>query len=516
MKSYKYILTLLLVTLFLGCNDDEFDSGFLDNVEAPSKIEALFTITQDNTGLVTIQPYGEAVSNYTIYYGDDTTEPVTIAPGEKTQHNYAEGVYNVRIIGNGINGKQTEITKELTVTFRAPEELAVVITPVTGDPFSIKVTATAEYETFYEVTFGDDDTATPVQFNEGDEVTHTYTAIGTYEVKVIAYSGGAAFTEHTESVTITNPLLLPIDFENPTLNYAFTDFGNAVTTVVDNPHSTGINTSSRVGQSIKSPGAEVWAGTIITLDEPIDFSVLNHFKVKVWSPAAGVTVKLKIENLADANINHEVDQVTTVAGDWEYLTYDFSGVDLAQEYSKVIFFFNFGVVGAGDTYFFDDISLTAPPESLTLPLTFEFASVEYVFNGFGGSNGSKIANPHIGGINTSANIGQVIKNAGAETWAGVAMPLVAPIDFSSQQKIKMKVWSPAAGVPVLLKLEDIPLTVSTELLATTTVANQWEELTWDFTGIVNANNYQNVILFFDFNNPGTGATYYFDDIELTN
>lgn len=514
MKSFKYIITLLLVALFIGCNDDEFDSGFLDNVEAPSKVDALFTITQDNTGLVTIQPNGEAVTNYTVDYGDGTPDPATVAPGQKTQHNYAEGVYNVKIIANGINGKQTEITKELTVTFRAPEELEVVIAPVVGDPFFIKVTAAAEYETFFEVTYGDESAV--AQFNEGDEVTHTYAAIGTYEVTVTAFSGGAATTVHTQNVTITNPLLLPIDFENPTLNYAFSDFGNAVTSVVDNPHATGINTSSKVGQSIKSPGAETWAGTAITLDEPIDFSTLHHFRLKVWSPAAGITVKFKIENLTDGAINHEVDQVTTVAGDWEYLTYDFSGANPTQDYSKVVLFFNFGAVGAGDTYFFDDIAQAAPPESLSLPLTFEFASVEYVFNGFGNAVGAKVANPHVEGINTSANVGQFIKNAGAETWAGVAMPLIAPIDFSAQHKIKAKVWSPAAGVPVLLKLENIPNTTSTELLATTTVANQWEELTWDFTGIVNANNYQNVIMFFDFNNPGVGTTFYFDDIELTN
>ena len=56
--------------------------------------------------------------------------------------------------------------------------------------------------------------------------------------------------------------------------------------------------------------------------------------------------------------------------------------------------------------------------------------------------------------------------------------------------------------------------INIEKDASTTVANGWEELTYDFSGIVNSNNYQRVVVFFDFGNAGTGATYYFDDIKL--
>jgi hypothetical protein len=86
------------------------------------------------------------------------------------------------------------------------------------------------------------------------------------------------------------------------------------------------------------------------------------------------------------------------------------------------------------------------------------------------------------------------------------------------QKIKMKVWSPQAGAVVKLKLENLAngTGINTELDATTTVANGWEELTYNFTGINNANNYQRVVVFFDFGNAGNGATYYFDDIKLSN
>jgi hypothetical protein len=81
----------------------------------------------------------------------------------------------------------------------------------------------------------------------------------------------------------------------------------------------------------------------------------------------------------------------------------------------------------------------------------------------------------------------------------------------------MKVWSPAAGITVKFKMENLANSnINIERDATTTVANTWEELTYDFSGIVNSNNYQRMVVFFAFGNAGTGATYYFDDIKTSN
>jgi hypothetical protein len=76
----------------------------------------------------------------------------------------------------------------------------------------------------------------------------------------------------------------------------------------------------------------------------------------------------------------------------------------------------------------------------------------------------------------------------------------------------MKVYSPRAGVPVLLKLEgDVgPSEVSTN----TTVANAWETLTWNFAGKP-SNVYNKLVFMFDFGTVGNGtanSTFLFDDI----
>lgn len=517
MKNIKLIAGFFFLSLLMACSQDDSDTSFFDDANAPENISALFTITQNNSGLVTIAPHGEGVVSYQVLYGDATAEPADVAVGQKTTHTYAEGQYDVKIIAIGINGKTTEAILPLTVSFVAPANLDVTVTPAVGDTFSIGVSATADFETYFEVWFGEDPSQIPVQFNQGDVVNHTYGAIGTYQVKVVAYSGGVATTEVIETVTISNPVTLPITFENTTLNYQFIDFGNAATSLVANPDISGINLSAKVGKSVKTPGAEVWAGTTMVLDSPIDFSTLTKFRIKVWSPAVGVTIKLKIENQNDANINHEVDQVTTVANAWQYLTYDFGTVNTANSYSKVILFFNFGTNGSGDTYYFDDIRQTDGSEPKILPLTFESTTLNYGFGDFGNAFASRVANPQSSGINTSGFVAQVVKVAGAEVWAGTAITLTEPIDFSTYHKIKIKVWSPAAGIPVLLKLENSGNTgINTELTATTTVANGWQELTYDFNSINNNNNYQNIVLFFDFGTNGNGATYYFDDVKLSN
>jgi subtilisin-like proprotein convertase family protein len=518
MKNYKYFIGLLLAVITLSCSGDS-DSGteFLGEVAAPTNISALFTISNDNTGKVTIRPDGEGVSAYDIYFGDGTVEPATVAPGQDYDHIYAEGHYTVKIVAMTVNGKTTEYTQDLDVTFVAPENLQMTAIATVGNAYQLNVSASADYETYFEVTFGDDPAAVPVQFNQGQTISHTYTTVGTYTITVIAYSGGAATSQVTQDVTVFDPLLLPVNFESPTLNYAFGDFGGAVSAVVDNPDISGLNTSSRVAKLTKNPGAEVWAGVTLPLDQPIDFSSLTKISIKTYSPAPGKIVKLKLENLSNANINIEKDAVTTVANGWEILTYDFAGINNANNYQRLVIFYDFGNNGTGSTFYFDDIMQTTGAAQVVLPLTFQNLALTYTFTGFGGANTTVENNPSVTGINTSTRVAKLVKNNGSEVWAGSFINLQQPIDFSSLHKIKMKVWSPQSGIVVKLKLENFAdANINTELDATTTTSNGWEELTYDFTGVNNANAYQRVVVFFAFGATGTGASYYFDDIQLSN
>ena len=152
---------------------------------------------------------------------------------------------------------------------------------------------------------------------------------------------------------------LPLDFESATLNYAFTDFDGGNVTVVNNPQQNGLNTSSKVAKMVKSAG-QTWGGSYITLPNPIDFSTKKTVKMKVFSPRVGAKVLLKVENLTNGGISFEKEVTTTVANAWEDLAFDYSAINTANTYQKVVLIFDNGTAGDGSanfTFLFDDIRL---------------------------------------------------------------------------------------------------------------------------------------------------------------
>lgn len=528
MKTVRYIFSFaLLLCVLAGCKKEaNNDVSFVESGKAPEQVSAMFDITQDNSGMVTITPNGTAAVTYDVYFGDNTATPVTIAAGKNTSHKYAEGVYNVKLVGHSVNGKTTEATKQLTVSFRAPENLDFTITTDPANNYKVKISAKASYETNFKVYFGDVPNEIPVTFLEGDVVTHTYGAVGTYSVKVVAFSGGAATTQLVKTVTIVDPVLLPMTFESPTVNYNFNGFDGGNVTVINNPQTNGINTSSKVAKMVKNAG-QPWGGSVITLGAPIDFSTNKVFRMKVFSPRVGAKVLLKVENPANGSISFEKEVATTVANAWEDLAFDFSAINTSNTYQNLVLIFDNGTMGDGSanfTFLFDDIRLTnqLPSAALTLPVTFDNPNVIYGVIDFGGNATVDAVDP----TNSSNKVKKTTKTNGAQTWAGTTVGtagFASPFPLTaSATKMSVRVYSPAAGLPVRLKIEEKNNnTHSVETEKQTTVANAWETLVFDFanpsagTPALNlAYNYNVASLFFDFGTGGNGKTFYWDDLDM--
>jgi hypothetical protein len=214
-----------------------------------------------------------------------------------------------------------------------------------------------------------------------------------------------------------------------------------------------------------------------------------------------------------------------VAGEWIPIDFDITGLNPKTNLGQIILADVGGTVPPSEfyvdnIYFYREGDENITPESVTLPLDFELSNpANYAFSGFEGAETTVVDNPFSNGINTSATVMESIKTNGALFFAGTSIDLDEPIDFSSTQTLKMKVYSPKANIPIRFALETSGGGNQVFVEVNTTKANEWEEIEFDFSGVYNSNlKYQRLVVFFEFIDglQGDGSTYYFDDIKLIN
>ena len=185
---------------------------------------------------------------------------------------------------------------------------------------------------------------------------------------------GVAVSATTDSSSVTycaegcsvgpgNVIQKVIDFEISYATYELIDFGpdSATSAVVQDP----TDATNTVAASEKKANAETWGGTVLTASD-VAYSLTPEdgvMSVRFWSPAAGKTVRLKLENATDAGDFVEADAVTTESGYWETLIFDFSrpaggAINSASEYAKVAIFYDFGTSGTGTDvrFYWDDVT----------------------------------------------------------------------------------------------------------------------------------------------------------------
>jgi hypothetical protein len=161
---------------------------------------------------------------------------------------------------------------------------------------------------------------------------------------------------------IVNPELngdAAIDFECEGPEYTFFGEKDSYITIehVDNPDPSGINESEQVVQVTQGPDIEPWAGFFFDLSSKVDFSTFRAVRMKVYSPAAGQMINLKLEDSADGSISSEVSVPTTVSGEWEELCFPFSSGD-SDKFDRFVLFFDFqGPKAEEMIHYFDDIIL---------------------------------------------------------------------------------------------------------------------------------------------------------------
>jgi hypothetical protein len=538
MKKLHFIISLFVLAIALGCSEDS-SSVDLDAVAAPTNISALTTVTQDNTGKVTFLPKGDGVTKYEIYFGDGTSEPAFVNPGESVSHVYKEGVYQSKIVGTTLNGKRTEVTQEVVVSFKAPENLVVVITNDLAVSKKVTVTATADFALFYDVYFGETGKPDPISANNGQSVSYVYQEAGVYKIRVVSKSAAIKTTEHTEDFTVTIVSKPSASAPAPPNRQATDVISLYCSKYTDVP---GTNYFPDWGQG--SQGSS-WAEFNLNGDKMLNYINLSYQGIEL---ASGTSVDVssmeflhmdvwtadlqKIETSLISKTNGEKPVVKDlVANQWTSIDIPISAFTSQGLTVADIFQLKFvGTPWAAGSVFIDNIYFyKTPSQLLQLPIDSESSTLTYAWSGFGDANygpipAAVVVNPDKTGVNVSNKVVKIEKLSGAQVWAGASLTLDAAVDFSKGTKIKVSVWSPKAGAKILYKMEVSTSpkdgngnpTVFVEVEATSTVANAWEVLTFDLTGSAafnTANLYDRVILFPDFGVNGTGSAYYFDDIK---
>jgi hypothetical protein len=319
----------------------------------------------------------------------------------------------------------------------------------------------------------------------------------------------------------------PIDFEagGNGADWTWTVFENDTNPpleIVANPDPTGINTTETVAKFTALQLGQPYAGVesmhgsdIGTFDLTASNALVNimvyktkisDIGIKYVTPSGGAQMELKVAN--------------TLVNQWELITIDFSdyiGLGETTGLDQIVIFPDFIARDADDVIYFDNISFGPfeQGEIIELPVDFEL-DTDYGIIGFEGAESEVVSNPDLSGANTSETVVKSVKTEGSQFYAGTAMGIDTPIDFSESESISIKTWSPKANIPVRLKLEAAG-GVFVELDTNTTLENQWETLTWDFSGQTAGIDFTTVVVFFEFvpDLPGDGSTYYYDDIEVT-
>jgi hypothetical protein len=354
------------------------------------------------------------------------------------------------------------------------------------------------------------------------------------------------------------------NFENTRL-VAYPNNSGALTQTAANPGSNAVNSSSTCASYGRNAGVQydylvIKPSTGANFANVSDYSAgTKRISMKFRSPAAGVRIELVLQNSPKSNTNiypngkyaGDFVATTTVANAWETLTFTFTAAaagnfdpsvgatDIDQMTMLIA-----PNTNDGATYYIDDINgpeaatggtnPTGQPVASILLDNFETTRL-LAYPNTSGALTQTAANPAANAVNSSPTCASYGRNAGVQYDYLVLLPSAAPnhfgnvSDFSAgTQRISVKFYSPAAGVPVQLVLQNSPKSNTNiypngkyagDFNATTTVANAWETLTFTFAAgtagnfdpTVTANDVDQMTMLIAPNTNG-GATYYIDDV----
>lgn len=375
MKIIKQQLKfLLLVLVVFGCTKEDDNTDFVNQIEPPTNISVDVTVTQDNTGLVTLRPSGEGVTGYVIDFGDGSEVSELIGPGEDISHTYQEGVYDVVVTANGLTDETTSITQEVVVSFQAPQNLVVEITNDPALSKTVNVTANAEFATFFEVDFGEVPGADPVSANIGETISYTFEEAGVYTITVEALGAAIETTTYTEDFEVTailQPLasapVPPAREEGDVISIFSSAYNNV-------PGTDYFPDWGQAGQGsgwamFDLGGDEMlqyvnlsYQGIALAEGTTVDVSQMEYLHLDVWTAEAVTDIETSLINNASGTVTEAPATRSLTANNWTSIDIPISEyTDQGLTVSEIFQLKFVGTPWAAGTVFIDNIYFWKTP-----------------------------------------------------------------------------------------------------------------------------------------------------------
>jgi hypothetical protein len=140
-----------------------------------------------------------------------------------------------------------------------------------------------------------------------------------------------------------------------------------------------VNPLNKVGKLVKVASGQPWAGSTIYTTAAnkslpaVGLATSKIITLRVYSPAAGIPMMMKLEDAANGGAFMEKSVNTTVANAWETLSFDYStpsggSYSATTTYNKVSLFPNFLVAETADkTYYVDELKYSVAAAAVVPP-----------------------------------------------------------------------------------------------------------------------------------------------------
>jgi hypothetical protein len=324
------------------------------------------------------------------------------------------------------------------------------------------------------------------------------------------------------------------DFDNVgSVDYTFVN--GVLNQEFSNPETAGINASAlsaRYGRSTETYDVILAepSGTLVIDDVSDYLSSTKKMSMKIFSPAAGLTVQITLENKTAAQPTNyptgrhsEYTVVTTTSNAWETIEFTFANQPdntvSNTDVDRMVILFDPGS-NNDQIFIFDDLmgpEFLDPCASVTPDEAIgdDFECQRNVSYDFSNGNLAEEANPSATGINTSTSVGKFTKWTTGVTDGAFGGALDFPFENTTYKTANIMLYDPNAPQDFLVIFQDASNNNLIEETFTTSSSANWEEFKMDLSSISSSTTIAKYVLLL---NPATTTedVIYFDNFKFTN